>query len=84
MFDRFKAPFQAVMIRRLVMHDGAKQPREVSIKVGVSIWSRRWRVEDSGVGTLACVAPRAHCGNRCDPFHAARFRVYRTRAGARL
>ena len=35
MFDRFKAPFQAVMIRRLVMHDGAKQPREVLIKVGV-------------------------------------------------
>jgi hypothetical protein len=37
MFDRFKAPFQAVMTRRLVMHDGAKQPREVLIKVGVSI-----------------------------------------------
>ena len=35
MFDRFKSPFQAVIIRRLVMHDGAKQPREVLIKVGV-------------------------------------------------
>ena len=35
MIDRFKAPFQAVMVRRLRMHDGEKQPREVVIKVGV-------------------------------------------------
>jgi hypothetical protein len=32
---RFKAPFQAIMERRLLMHEGKKQPREVVVKVGV-------------------------------------------------
>jgi hypothetical protein len=35
MIDRFEAPFQAVMVRHLLMHEGKKQPREVVVKVGL-------------------------------------------------
>ena len=83
MFDCFKAPFQAVMIPRLVMHDGAKQPREVLIKVGVPYEADdgEWRTP---VSAPWHVSHPVHIAG-IDAIHSMqlRFRVYRTRAGER-